>query len=312
MKRIRDIIILAVKKIPDPFYAGGAAEVAFFLLLSLVPTMILLGQLLNLFALSMDAIKSLLASYLDVRMQTIILPLFDYTPSRAFSVMLIILALWSGSKALFSLMRISNYAYKGGAGYVNPVTGYIGERIRALFTIVLFLLTLIFTLYVLVFGEVFVRQALDAINDLLKQGYRFGDVWYSVRWIIAFLLYLFMVSSVYYMLPNRRRNISRLIVKGKWNTFKNLIRSWLTNSWSIYKMIFPGAFFASVAILLVTWGYSYYMVHIATGNFNLIYGGLSSIVILLIWFYVIAFVLIAGIMINAAFAERKRGSEKHE
>jgi uncharacterized BrkB/YihY/UPF0761 family membrane protein len=32
-------------------------------------------------------------------------------------------------------------------------------------------------------------------------------------------------------------------------------------------------------------------------------------VVLLIWFYVIAFVLIAGIMINAAFAERKKGRE---
>jgi membrane protein len=70
-------------------------------------------------------------------------------------------------------------------------------------------------------------------------------------------------------------------------------------------MIVPGSVFAAIGILFATWLYSIYMKNIALKNFNILYGGLSSVVILLIWFYLIAFILIIGIQLNAAYAERK-------
>jgi membrane protein len=303
-------LILTAKKIIDPFYAGGAAEVAFFLLLSLVPTTILLAQLLHLFTMSMDAITGLISEYLREDVSGVIAPLIRYNPSGACCVILLILALWAGSKALFSLMRMSNYAYQGGPGYNNPLLGYIRERIRAITTIILVLLTLVFALNILVFGEVIVRVVLRYLNDFLEQEYVFSRVWYTVRWIIAFGLYFFMVLAIYYMLPNRRSDFSRHIVKGLGKTLRNILRAWWDNSRTIFRMILPGSVFASLGMLLATWLYSYYMRYVASYNFNILYGSLSSIVLLLIWFYVLSFILIIGIQLNAAWAENKEKVRK--
>jgi len=306
-KRFKKISALTFAKIIDPFYAGGAAELAFFLILSFVPTTILLAQLLNLFTLSMNAITNLLMEYFNDDVVKVVLPLLAYHPSNTFSVLLFILALWAGSKALFSLMRMSNYAYRGSSGYRNPVFGYIRERLRALTTIVVILLTIVFALYILVFGEVIIKGVVKYLNDFLGVDYKYSSVWYTVRWIIAFVLYFFMIIVINYMLPHRSLSYGRMLTKGFFRSLKNIIGAWLTNSRAMLRMIFPGSLFSAVGMLVVTWLYSFYMDWVSGGssNFNILYGSLSSIVVLLLWFYVITFVLIIGIQLNGAIAESK-------
>lgn len=306
-QRVKEILFLTIKKVFDPFYAGGAAEVAFFLLLSLVPATILLAQILDVFTLSMDAIKGVMSEYLPENVVNVILPLLNYKPSNTFGIFLFLLALWSGSRALFSLMRISNYAYKSPKKHRNPIIRYLRERARAVFTIVAILVTLIFALYILIFGEVLVKLVFSYVNDFLGGTYHFSNVWYSVRWIIAFVLYLFTVLTIYYILPTKNTEISRMIVKGFWRTVWNLIKGWWKASKETMDMIMPGSIFAALGMLLATWLYSFYMKYISTmsNNFNIMYGGLSTVVMLLIWFYVIAFVLIIGIQLNASLLENK-------
>lgn len=296
----------------DPFYAGGAAEVAFFLILSLVPTSILLAQFLHVFSMSVSAITDLLREYLSEDVAEVILPFFNYRPSGPISAVLFVLALWAGSKALFSLMRMSNYAYAGGSGYRNSIFGYIRERARALVTIVLVLVTLIFALNILVFGEVIVRIVLRYLNDFLGQDYTFSGAWYTIRWIIALALYFFMVVSIYYMLPNRKSTFSRLIVKGFFRTLRNIMRHWWANNRAVFRMILPGSVFSAIGMLAVTWLYSFYIRYVTTSNrnFDILYGGLSALALLLIWFYIIAFVLIIGIQLNAAWAEARTAAAK--
>lgn len=306
-ERIKEILLLTVKKVFDPFYAGGAAEVAFFLLLSLVPASILLAQLTNVFTLSMDAIKGILTEYLPDNVVNVILPLLNYSPSGTFGVFLFVLALWAGSRALFSLMRISNYAYKSQRKSRNPVISYMRERARALFTIVAILVTLIFALYILIFGEVLVKLVFSYVNDFLGGTYSFSDLWYTIRWIVAFLLYLFTVLAIYYTLPTKNPEISRMFVKGVWKTIWNIFSGWWKSCRATIDMIMPGSIFAAIGMLIATLLYSLYMRYISSmsHNFNILYGGLSSVVMLLIWFYVIAFVLILGIQFNASLLENK-------
>jgi membrane protein len=72
------------------------------------------------------------------------------------------------------------------------------------------------------------------------------------------------------------------------------------------RSIIPGAIFAAVGMLIATWLYAFYIKLSSAGqNFNILYGGLASVVLLLVWFYVIAFVLIIGIQFNAAWAESR-------
>jgi membrane protein len=85
------------------------------------------------------------------------------------------------------------------------------------------------------------------------------------------------------------------------------LRTWWSNFRVVLNRIFPGSILAAAGMLIVTWMYSFYIRYVSRpgSNFNILYGGLSTIVLLLLWFYALSFVLIIGIQFNAAWAENK-------
>lgn len=264
---------LTFKKMLEPYFEGAAAELAFFFLLSIVPTLILLAQLLGVFSLSMDVLQEVIKVYVSEEIFKAIAPFFSYKSSGAISIVFVVLALWAASKVQFSLMRITNYAY---TGKTTGEKGYIRERIRAIKTIAILLPTLVFALVILVYGESIADVILSYINDFLGMDVSIGKVWYFIRWPVAMGLYFFMVTWIYYELP---------AVKPP------------------FKSILPGSIFASVGMLLATWIYSYYTQVFA--NYDLLYGSLASIVALLFWFYILGYVLITGVQINSVWEDSR-------
>ena len=51
-KRFRAMVLLGVRQLWDPYYQGFAAQIAFFLILSIVPTVTIVTQILGLFHIS--------------------------------------------------------------------------------------------------------------------------------------------------------------------------------------------------------------------------------------------------------------------
>ena len=58
-----------------------------------------------------------------------------------------------------------------------------------------------------------------------------------------------------------------------------------------------GAIFTTFAWIIGTLIYSYYITHFA--HYSLFYGSLTNLVVLMIWFYYLAFILTVGIAINS-------------
>ena len=58
-KNFLHMSILVFKRMSQPYYQGVAAELAFFFLLSLVPSAIILGDLLGFFSLSLSVTNEL-------------------------------------------------------------------------------------------------------------------------------------------------------------------------------------------------------------------------------------------------------------
>jgi len=269
------MILLIIKRMQEPYFQGVAAELAFFFLLSMVPIAIILGELLGVFSISMGLIKDLIAEYASPKMAANISSYLSYNPSGAISLAFILFALWAASKAQYSMMRISNYSFAG-----HPMgKGYFRERIRSIKTILITLFTLVFSLLILVYGEVIIRIVTAYVNNFLNATFIFDTVWYVLRWPFAMALYFLMVSYNYYVLPSERMP---------------------------FKKILPGSIVASVGMLLATWIYSYYATIFA--NYDLLYGSLASIVALLFWFYILGYILVIGIQVNVVWDQVKHSS----
>ena len=57
--------------------------------------------------------------------------------------------------------------------------------------------------------------------------------------------------------------------------------------------------------LLASWGFSLYVMHF--GEYNKTYGAIGGAVVMLMWMWISAMVLLAGALINAVLEELPRG-----
>ena len=260
--RLLKMFILTIKQLQDPYYQGFAAQVSFYLLLSIVPIFLLMTQILGIFDISLESALKLIESYTGREMSAMFRELFEFRSAGLSSVVFAAIALWAGSRASFSIMRITNYTLTGGK---STGRNYFIERFRAIKTIVITIFTISFSLIILAYGKL-ILEAILSVLRLDSQVYA-DNIWMWLRWILGFLLYFLMVSYNYYLLPTEKIPFRKML---------------------------PGSLFASVGMLLVTVGYSKYASSLA--EYDLLYGALSSVVGIMFWFYLLAWVLCLGVL----------------
>lgn len=267
--RFRKMLLMGIKQFGDPYYQGFAAQIAFYIMLSVVPTIVVMTQLLGVLNIStMEFVSNWIDSYITPEMGRIIKGLLRNNASISNNIVLILLAIWSASRAQFSLMRIANYTYSSSRFTGNFWT----ERIRSLKTMAMTIITISFVLVVLIYG----KTLLYTIVGGIVENYTITLVWTYARWPIATILYFLIVLYNYFVMPVEKIKVGDLL---------------------------PGTVFGAVGLVIVTFFYSAYTEHIV--NYNIIYGSLSSIVALLFWFYFLSWVLVLGIIINKVYRDTK-------
>ena len=114
-QRVKRMIILGIYQFQDPYYQGVAAQLAFFLFLSILPTLILLSQVLGLFSLSLEELQTWANINISGEGVDLIDDMLSYSPSGANSVFLAVTAVWAASRVQFALIRVTNYTLTDGA-----------------------------------------------------------------------------------------------------------------------------------------------------------------------------------------------------
>lgn len=267
-KRLINIILFGIRQFRDPYYQGFAAQLAFYFMLSIVPVIIVLSQLLSVFSISLEYIYEYIEPYFSESAMRVLGSIMGSAPSGGLSIVLIVVALWAASKVQFSLMRIANYTFD------NTRSGYIRERLRAVLTVLVTVFTIAFSLIILVYGEVLLDLIVSILTTNTTVQYTVSRFWLFLRWPIAMALYFLMVSINYYVLPAERLR---------------------------FREILPGGIFASISMLVMTILFTAYTNNIA--NYNVIYGSLASVVVLMIWFLLMSYSLGLGIILNRAWRD---------
>jgi membrane protein len=110
-------------------------------------------------------------------------------------------------------------------------------------------------------------------------------VWTVLRWPAIIILMMVAVALIYYVMPD---------VKQK------------------FRFITPGSVLAVVVWIIASLGFAYYVKTFA--DYNAMYGSIGAIIVLLLYFYISAAVLLLGAEMNAVIehmsAEGKNPGEK--
>ncbi len=272
IRKLFKLMLLGYKEYQDPYYQGTAAQIAYYLMLSMIPTLLVLSQFLGLLDISLDFLSSWVKTYVEGDMAKALRYFLDYkATATTTNIMLIILAIWAASRIQYCLTRVTDYTYSGGTN----LGIYWKDRIRAVFTLVITIVGMVLFIVAFLYAEIILRKVIESSfsDSIMELSIK------TFSWILSGIIYFVMVSFNYYIIPTERRPM---------------------------KEILPGSIFASIGMLVVTIVYAYYVSSAVT--YDVVYGSLSSIVILMFWFYFIAWVLCIGIFINKAWQDIKAES----
>ena len=188
-----------------------------------------------------------------------------YTQSGTVIPVTIIVALWSAGKGVLSVTSGLNCIYAK-----TETRNYFYLRIRASFYTVLFLLAIMLSLILSVFGNSISVMLYEYVPFLSKV----VDFIIRIRTFVTLVVLTVFWDLVYKFLPNRK------------NRAKTTLRRQL-----------PGAVFTACGWLLVSFIFSVYL-DIFTGFTNM-YGSLTTIILILLWLYVCMYIILLGGEVNA-------------
>ncbi|WP_342535105.1 YihY/virulence factor BrkB family protein [Lysinibacillus sp. FSL K6-1151] len=255
-----------------------AAQLAYFFLLSFFPLLIFLVTLLPYLNLEMTQVYSFLVNILPDEVYKLIENTLNEILTNRNSSLLsigVLGTIWSASKGINALIRALNKAYD-----TEGRAGILDRGLSLVFTIALVIVMAV-ALLLPVFGQQ-IGHFLFSIVGIEEQ---FESIWHKLRWSIPPLLIFIVLMGIYWVVPNTS---PRLKIMGVW----------------------PGAMFATLAWLAVTYGFSFYINNFA--NYSATYGSIGGVIILMLWLYFTGIIIIFGGVLNATMQKRALQKELHE
>ena len=244
--------------------SAHAASTAFFLFLSLIPLLMLICAILPYTPVTEAMLMEIAVSLTPNSANGLLIYLIGEVYDRSAGVLsaAAVITVWTAAKGMMALMR--------GLNAVNGVTeqrGYILLRIEACLYTVLMLAAMVLALVILVFGNTLARLVLRQVPRLevllsLFLHFRFLPVW---------LILAAVFEIIYPSVPQIRTRLRYQI---------------------------PGALFTAIAWSVFSWGFSIYVDHFHGLS---MYGNLTTVIIIMLWFYFCMYLLLVGANINRYF-----------
>ena len=263
-------IIVAGKRVYDKFAEDEmtvyAAQVSFFIILSVVPfIMLLLTAVQMIPSISNARFMELIVGLVPVDYKSLAFRVVNdlslKSPATMISVTAVT-ALWSAGRGMFSVARGLNRVN----GHGEKRWYVINRLICSGYTIV-FILVCILSLGLLVFGnmiQAFMVSRFPIIADVTTHIINFRALWALMILIIFFL-------GIYTFVPDKSLKLRDQL---------------------------PGAVFSTVGWMAFSFAFSLYFSHIGGKNYSYMYGSLTAIVLLLLWLYFCMCILFFGAEIN--------------
>lgn len=262
---------LMVRGYLDHDVGKSAAALAYYLLFSFFPLLIFLSTLVGFLELPPLELESTLQTLIPrevVEMINAYLAHVTQLRSGNLLAMSLLITLWLPMRAVDSLMKAVNVSY----GLKSPRPTFRHQLVVALYTFFL-MAVMMLTLVLMLAG----RGVLTFLGRYFPAIRPFIGLWNALRFPLMGAAFFLALGALYWVAPGisgpRRR-------------------------------VFPGAVAALGSWLVFSWGFSFYVENIA--NYSVLYGALGGMVILLLWLYATATVLIMGAEMNRALVESKK------
>ncbi len=262
MDKIKDFVNNVLDIMKKPEMLTLPSTLAYYFVLSAVPIISIVILIATSFNLSASFITDFIADNLSEDLANLITPIFsEQTFSLGFMIYLGV-SFFLASNGSDSIIVASNMIFN------LENKHFIKRRLKAFgITLIIFLL-FTFMLIVPLFGEQIISICIslgirNSIVDILRMLYPVLNV------PVTLIVMYFAIKLIYVIAPDDK-------IKSKY--------------------VSKGAIFTTSLWFIVTMIYSYYIKNIA--DYSHYYAGFGTIVMLMVWLYILAFIFVIGISLN--------------
>lgn len=267
-KKLISLIKYFARKIDAHKMGAYSAEGAFYMTISIFPFIILLLSLVRFLPFEHEQMFNFMAGMLPDEVDKFLEDFIDGITTNTSNTITIISAaglLWSSSKGVYSVI--------GGLNSINEVRetrNYFKVKFLSLFYTLSFILTIVITFVLLVFGN---RIVVFAESKFPYTAVIF--ILMSLRYLIGFCLLILFFSFIYKFLPAKKQRFSKQM---------------------------PGAIVASVGWIAFSIIFSFYIDNFS--SYATVYGSLTAVVLLMLWLYSCMSILFLGGEINLYYFKK--------
>ena len=252
----------------------SCAALTYYLVFAAFPLLVLLGTLPEALGAESESLLRLLARFVPQQVLALARRYWEDTSHGGGKTLLwsgVVFSLWLPMRATDCLLHALCRAF----GVLKPAG--LRQKLRTLLMTLCLMVLLPLTLLLITVG----RRAVGFLTVHLHLPVWVGDVWNAARFLLLGLVMALALSALYLMALGRRG----------------------------VRWVLPGAAAALAAWMALSWGFSYYVEHIA--SYTRLYGSVTAVVVTLLWFYLSGLAVIMGAELNAVLW-RGRDTNKEE
>ncbi|MBN1200107.1 MAG: YihY/virulence factor BrkB family protein [Bacteroidales bacterium] len=272
-----DVTVFFFNGLAKGYINARASAISFSMVLAVFPFLIFLFTIIpfvpieNFQVILLDVIQDLMPSTTWDSVEGTIVDVITQ-PRSGLLLLNFVLTLYFSTNGINSLIE----AFNSTAHTIETRTMVRQYLISVVLVIILSVL-LILSIGLMTFGSELLELAFP---DAITASYFYLVTMQGLRWLIVVALLLIAVSFLYFLAPAKRGR---------------------------FRFISAGSLLATTLMIITTLGFNYYVDNF--GRYNVLYGSIGTLLIVLVWIYLNSISLLIGFELNASIMNAKAEGE---
>lgn len=264
-KKFYHIFIDCADKLANDKVSEYASSACYFIILSIIPFLMALLSLIRYLPITSKDLIDYIVPIFPASLKPIITSFITsaYQSSASITILTAIALIWAAGKGFFAMIKGLHQIYE-----IQDYPNWLIMRIISSISAIIFVFIIAATLCFLVFGNYIFMFIIKYLNHIPLISDIFGTILFSKNLLLPIILSI-LFTSVFTIISRKSTNFLKEI---------------------------PGGVFAAAGWILFSYLYSLWVEN--SPNLSIMYGGLSTLVIALMWVYFCLLIIFIGAEIN--------------
>ena len=267
-RKIKGYFKKIFKILEKPEMAILPSNIAFNIILALIPLLTIIVLIASTFDISIDLVTKLVKGMMPEQVSHIVIEVISGKGFDTKVGISNILAFFLASNGTYAIINASDTLYK------IENKDKIKKRVSSLIILIIIIMLLLFLVAVPLFGEniIYIMHQAKILDTYVDE---ITLIFNILKWPLTLFIIYFNIKLIYTIAPSKN-------VKSKETTM--------------------GALFTTIMWIISTAVFKFYLNYFA--RYDILYGNLSSIIIMLVWCYFLSYIFVLGMAINASNREQ--------